>query len=203
MILEQYGVTLKRVEYEDIEMIRNWRNQSEVRANMLFKRHITKKMQEKWFESINNMNNYYFLIQYKGDSYGVINAKNINFEEGYGEGGIFIGRSCDEVPFVSVFASLCLLNTVFTKIDLFSKSFVQVLQVNTRAVALNKKLGYCLVPGQLNQASQYYVLTREDYLKKAKWLNDFAKKYSNDFENVRVKGEVSHLNFSAINQLLD
>ncbi len=201
MILEQYGVTLKRVEYEDIEIIRNWRNQTGVKNNMLYKKHITKKMQEKWFDSINNKYNYYFLIQYKGKNYGVINAKNINFEDAYGEGGVFIGEECEELPFLSVFASLCLLNAVFTKIDLFNKSFAQVLNSNKKAITFNKKLGYCLIPGQQNQQASYYVLTKEDYIKKAQQLNNFAQKYTNDYVGVRIKGKASELNCLAINQL--
>ena len=59
LTLSQYGVTLKRVTEHDIEEIRYWRNQPFIRNTMQFRKHITKKMQQEWFQSINNKYNYW------------------------------------------------------------------------------------------------------------------------------------------------
>ena len=96
MIVEQYGIKLKRLTFQDIELVRKWRNHPDIRKRMAFKKHITQRMQEAWFNSINNKFNYYFLIEYKGKHIGVINTKSINLKEMYGEGGIFIW---DTVPY--------------------------------------------------------------------------------------------------------
>ena len=60
MIVRKYGITLRRLALEDIELVRQKRNSQEIRQVMHFKDEITPEMQLKWFESINNFENYYF-----------------------------------------------------------------------------------------------------------------------------------------------
>ncbi|MBL4668534.1 MAG: GNAT family N-acetyltransferase [Flavobacteriales bacterium] len=90
MIIEQYGIKLRRITESDIELIRYWRNHSDIREYMAFKKHITEKMQKEWFKSVNNKLNYYYIIESKGKDIGVINSKKINLKKMYGEGGVFV-----------------------------------------------------------------------------------------------------------------
>ena len=93
LTIEQYGIILKRLEFEDIELVRRWRNHPKIRKRMSFKKHISKEMQKAWFDSINNKYNYYFLIEYQGRYIGVIDNKKINEEDFTAEGGhIYLGR---------------------------------------------------------------------------------------------------------------
>jgi RimJ/RimL family protein N-acetyltransferase len=187
MIIEQYGITLKRVELEDIELIRKWRNHPDIRKSMEFKKRITADMQRQWFDSINNPYNYYFLIYYQNQPMGVINCKNINLKDAHGEGGIFVwDHSGGE--YLPVFASLCLLNVVFSELEMFTKSFVKIHRDNKKAIVFNKSLGYVLVPGQERSVFQYYVLTKEDYFVKAKKWIQLAEKISGDFTNPKIEG---------------
>lgn len=202
MIIEQYGIKLKRITQKDIELIRYWRNHPDIRKNMAYKKHITKKMQIEWFKSVNNKNNYYFLIEFKGKEIGVINSKNVNMNDMYGEGGIFIWEKNPDFEFVTVLASLCFLNAVFFVLKIFNKSFVQVLPSNPKAIQFNKQLGYILVPGQEKVKNPYYVLTREDYINKTEKLRNTAAKISNDFLPPRAYGETSDKNLDEINEVL-
>lgn len=202
MIVEQYGIRLKRVTRDDIELIRNWRNHPDIRSRMAFKKHITRKMQEEWFESIDNKFNYYFLIEYNNKPIGVINSKNINLKEMYGEGGIFIWDKELDNEYVSVLASLCFLNTVFFKLKIFNKSFVQILKNNSRAINFNRSLGYVLLPNQEKQNNQYYVLTKEDYEAKTMKLQMVAAKLTGDYDLPRIIGSVSDKNLDEINELI-
>lgn len=202
MIIEQYGVKLKRITHDDIELIRFWRNHPDIRRNMAYKKHITKKMQLEWFESINNKNNYYFLIEYKGKDVGVINSKNVNMNDMYGEGGIFIWDTNLDFEFTAVLASLCFLNAVFFVLKIFNKSFVQILPTNQKAIQFNKNLGYVVVPGQEKSKNPYYVLTREDYISKTEKLRSIASKLSNDYSSPRAFGNVSDKNLDEINKVL-
>ena len=61
--LEQYGITLKRITEEDIELIRIKRNTPEIRTRMAYRKKISEAEQKLWFQGINNHLNYYFLIQ--------------------------------------------------------------------------------------------------------------------------------------------
>jgi UDP-4-amino-4,6-dideoxy-N-acetyl-beta-L-altrosamine N-acetyltransferase len=201
MIIEQYGITLKRVELGDIELIRKWRNHPDIRKTMEFKKQITADMQRRWFESINNPYNYYFLILYQNQPMGVINCKNINLKDAYGEGGIFIWDSSGG-EYLPVFASLCLLNVVFSKLQMFTKSFVKIHRDNKKAIIFNKSLGYVLAPGQEKVAFQYYILTKEDYFVKAKKWIQLAEKISGDSEKSRIYGETSSCNLETINKAI-
>ena len=62
MELNSYGLVLKRLGYQNIEMVRMWRNSEAVRQYMEFKGHITIEMQKRWFKSLNKDYDYYYII---------------------------------------------------------------------------------------------------------------------------------------------
>jgi len=90
MIVRKYGITLRRLKEEDIELVRQMRNLVAIRNKMFFQETITPEMQIKWFNSINNKNNGYFIIEVEGKKIGLIHGKNLDFEKRTCEGGIFI-----------------------------------------------------------------------------------------------------------------
>ena len=91
LTLSQYGVTLKRLELNDIEEVRKWRNLHYIQNKMQYKEDISSEMQLIWFNSINNNLNYYFIIiNEKGKRVGLINSKDVDLKQKNGEGGIFI-----------------------------------------------------------------------------------------------------------------
>jgi len=202
MIIEQYGIRLKRLTAADIELVRQWRNHPEIRKYMAYKKYITPKMQQAWFASIDNKLNYYFLIEYKGKNIGVINAKNVDTIHMHGEGGIFIWENAED-EYAGVLASLCLLNAVFYVLELFNKSFVRILRSNPKAIGFNSALGYGLLPGQEKHKNPYYLLTREDYEAKTKRLRETVAKLTGDYALLpKVSGEVSEKNLEEVNGFL-
>jgi hypothetical protein len=70
LILKQYGVTLTRIQEKDIELIRYWRNQSDIVNFMEYKNYIFPEAQKKWFASIDNKLNYYFIIEFENKKIG-------------------------------------------------------------------------------------------------------------------------------------
>lgn len=200
MLITQYGIQLRRVEHSDIELIRQKRNLPEIRSTMQFRKTISPSMQEAWFKSINNSYNYYYLIIHDKKPIGVINSKNINLEGGYGEGGIFVWENSPSMEFAPVFASLCLLNTVFDVLQIFNKSFVKINCNNHRAIAFNKTLGHVLLPGQERLRFQYYVLTKEDYRVKSTPLIRLAEKLTGDLLPPRVEGKPELRTLPVINK---
>jgi hypothetical protein len=203
LVLEQYGIKLKRLTIDDIELVRMMRNLPKIRKQMAFKKYITQKMQLSWFDSIDNSLNYYFLIEVNNEKIGVINCKNVCERKGYGEGGIFIWSDNLENEYIPVLASLCLLNAVFLKLNLFNKSFIQILRSNSRAQFFNQKLGYVLIPGQESKRNPYYLLTKEDYLNKTHFLRSVANKLSAQHDTLRITGTPSEKNLPAINAYLE
>lgn len=191
MIIKQFGITLKRLTLEDIELVRTWRNDSEIKKSMNFREHISKDMQLKWFHSINNKFNYYFLIYYKGVAIGVINAKNVDEQQKIGEGGIFIWDTREEFSLAPVYASLTMLNTVFKRMDFFEKSIIQVRRENEKAIYYNTVLGYKENPELSTDEVLFFELTKERFYQYTERLNKITQKLTNDFEEPRMQGDYS------------
>ncbi len=201
--LKQFDVELRRLQLEDIELVRKWRNEAHVAQQMIYREYITTEMQLKWFDSINNQYNYYFLILFKGNKVGLINAKDYDLERGFGEGGIFIGDKAYEDSFAAVFASLCLLNFVFYLLPHISKSRIRVLKTNVRAIQYNKLMGYEEISGAKNTHDQLFELSRERYLTHGLKLNKVASLYCEESNLMELNGTSSDLNMREINCLLE
>ena len=201
--LKQFDVELRRLQLEDIELVRKWRNEAHVAQQMIYREYITTEMQLKWFDSINNQYNYYFLILFKGNKVGLINAKDYDLERGFGEGGIFIGDKAYEDSFAAVFASLCLLNFVFYLLPHISKSRIRVLKTNERAIQYNKLMGYEEISGAKNTHDQLFELSRERYLTQGLKLNKVASLYCEGSNLMELNGTSCDLNMREINSLLE
>ncbi len=202
MIIEQYGIKLKRLTHADIEQVRRWRNHPEIRKNMAFKRYITRKMQEAWFESIDNKYNYYFIIEYEGQQVGVLNSKNVNVKDGYGEGGIFIWEQALHATFVPTLASFLMLDASFNRLQLFDKSYIRILPQNTKVIAYNRLLGYTEVPYQEKSRNRLYVLTREAFNRRKIQLEKTLVALSGGKSEFRISGKPSEKNLDEINLIL-
>jgi len=201
LILKQYGVTLTRIQEKDIELIRYWRNQSDIVNFMEYKNYIFPESQKKWFASIDNKLNYYFIIEFENKKIGLINVKNYDRIAGFGEGGIFIWDKNYIGSFAAVFSSLCLLNFMLLKVNVCSKSRVRILSNNDRAIHYNKLLGYKLLQDQEKEINQLYELDVKDYVLMGEKLNKAAQALADDTSLIYY-GEVSEKNIDEINALL-
>ena len=90
MIISKGNIVFRKLIHDDIELVRNHRNSSDVSQFMEYREQITPEMQEKWFKSISNNNNLFFVIEYKGEKIGLINGRDIDWEKHSMETGIFI-----------------------------------------------------------------------------------------------------------------
>ena len=201
--LEQYGITLKRITEEDIELIRIKRNTPEIRTRMAYRKKISEAEQKLWFQGINNHLNYYFLILIDNKSIGVINCKEVNEADQYGEGGIFIwDENYVGTPYPT-FASLILLDFIFNELCIGNLSFARILSSNSGAQRYNKMLGYVKMPRQENVDNQWYVLTRETFNKKCVLLKKAAKSFSKSEGKLIVRGRLGNENLKELNAYLE
>lgn len=168
MIITKGNFLFRRLTIDDIELVRRWRNSSLVTQYMAYREEITPEMQLQWFQSVDNVNNMYFIIEYKGEKIGVINAKNIDWESRSMETGVFIGEKKylnTEVPLLAVliFGELGVANFNLT-------AYAHILKSNTRAIRYNKFMGFQLCEGQENEENQLYKMTKASHLKKARLI---------------------------------
>lgn len=172
----KYGITLSRLRAEDIEFVREKRNSEEVRRFMEFRDEITPEMQQKWFESINNFENFYYIVEYKGVKIGLLNDKNMDWEARTSESGLFLWDETYINTIVPVLASLCLLEVGFYYLD-WNTSNIKVLRDNPKAIEYVNSLGYALCDGQENIENQRYYLTRELFETKGKKIQQAARAF--------------------------
>lgn len=166
MKVYKYGIVLERLKARDIELVRQWRNSDPVRLNMEYREIITPEQQVKWFDSINNLQNNYYLIYYKGEKIGLLNDKNIDWENRTSESGLFLGRTEYYSTFVPYFISIAGIELNFYSLN-WNKQFAHILRSNVNAINYNKQLGYVLLPAQEETENQLYEMTRESFEKQS------------------------------------
>ena len=174
MQLEKYGVVLNRLTLDKIEMVRNWRNDPKISKYMEFRDYITPEMQEKWFQKIDNNNNFFFIIEYDKKEIGLVNIKDIDYEQKTGEGGMFIYDDEYLNSDISFRASLCICDFFFEVLNLEVKT-AHILSDNKRAIKYNFMLGFEKKPNQENIYNQVYYLDRDNYFKKRSFISRLLK----------------------------
>ena len=109
MLIRMFGITLRRMRLQDIELVREKRNLDEVQQFMAYRNYITPEMQLMWFNSINNFDNFYYLIEYQGKTIGLLNDKKMDWQARTSESGLFLWDAEYLNTFVPVLASLVFL----------------------------------------------------------------------------------------------
>lgn len=172
---KKYGITLSRITENDIELVRHWRNHPDIMQTMQFRENITSEMQKKWFASIDNLNNFYYLIEYKNEIIGLINNKNVDWDARTSEAGIFIWNSTHD--FAPLLASLLLCECGFY-IFQGGDSYIRTLRTNLKAIEYNQMLGYELYSDKTDENTLVFRLTRENFEKHTRKLREAALKLS-------------------------
>jgi hypothetical protein len=169
MIIRKYGLELKEVEREDLELIRQYRNTDTIKNKMIHREQITREQQLNWFNEIRTHNHIYFLI-YKNDyAIGLINGKNIDFKQKTSEGGIFVWN--EERNYETSITASIILNDWNFLINGFEKNYAQVLKSNKQAIAYNEFMGYKIADkAHSNEQVIWMEQTKEDYISYRKKL---------------------------------
>lgn len=174
MILRRGDIKLVKLQKENIELVRRWRNDPEIQKRMEYRTHITEEMQAAWFERINNIHNGYFLISVENEYIGLINAADVDWEKNIaGNCGIFVwDKRYLESPKTAE-ASL-----LFTDLGFccgIERIYIKILRDNIASVFYNQGMGYKLLPGQEDVMNQVYELTPDVYFNTTAKLREYAK----------------------------
>jgi RimJ/RimL family protein N-acetyltransferase len=160
---------LKKLEQEDIELVRKWRNSDRVRNKMVYKEFITREQQISWFKGLNPQKDFYFLFFVSDIPIGLVNLKNVSSSEA--EYGVFVGEeSFDGKGYA--FAAVFLINHLAFMIMNLEKLVATILDDNKPAIRFNKALGYSLEKSIDGVGS--YVLHKEVFNSKYKYLENLA-----------------------------
>lgn len=159
----RYGITLREFTRDDIEMVRQWRNDPKISSLMLDQTYITEEMQQRWFARISQSDtDYYFIAEFKDQPIGVASLTAIDRREGSCEPGMYI--YADEyrnniVPFAVAFALNDLAFETFQLTTLHGKIFTE----NQASIRFHEACGY-QSHGVASAGLQFYRLTTEHYI---------------------------------------
>ncbi len=162
--IEKYGVVLRTIQPEDLELVRYWRNHPKIAQFMSFREHISEAMQKAWYATINNDRNLYLIVEWESRSVGLINIKDIDYVEKCCESGVFFWDDECLHSDVPPRASLALCDYAYEALGL-KYLRAHVMRTNNRAIRYNKFMGYQLQPGQEDVDNQLYLQTCRDFRK--------------------------------------
>jgi UDP-4-amino-4,6-dideoxy-N-acetyl-beta-L-altrosamine N-acetyltransferase len=179
MIVRKYGLTLRRLTRDDLELVRQKRNSEEIRQVMQFRDEITPEMQSEWFNTIDNFKNYYYIVEFEGKKVALINDKNMNWEERTSESGLFFWDMDYINTFIPILSSLVLLDVGFYYLE-WNISYIHVMRDNFAAIGYARQIGYELCKGQEEEENQLYYLSRENFEKRGKNIRKAASTFKDE-----------------------
>jgi UDP-4-amino-4,6-dideoxy-N-acetyl-beta-L-altrosamine N-acetyltransferase len=187
MIIQKYGITIRRLAESDIELVRQMRNLPDIRQTMVYREYITPEMQKEWFHSINNPQNAYYIIEYKNKKIGLIHGKNNDFIKRVSEGGIFIWDKDYIGTLIPSLASVILNDYTFI-LQNFNGSYAKIRTENKTAISYNKMMGYTICEPLTDEPGVVWmILTKDNYLKKMKTLRKVIKNATGDGEPLSIE----------------
>lgn len=161
LVLTNYGVTLRRLTHDKIEMLRQWRNDPKIQQHMFYRQEITPEMQERWFANLDQQTNFYFIIEYEEKEIGLINVKNVDYEKKNGESGVFIYDDKYLNTDVAYRAHLVMFDYMYEVLKL-DYTYSQMRCDNSRALRFAQFLGGEIV--EEKESTVYCELYAKDYL---------------------------------------
>ena len=173
MRISRYGITLERLTSETTELVRQWRNDRKIMRFMFYKGEITPEMQQEWFTSIDNEQNFFFLIYVENKPVGLINISSIDWENKTAYTGLFIYEDKYLGTDVPVSASLAMLDVFFLLFDIQSV-YAKVKGNNKVAHQYNTSLGFARTKKIEFGLGYEYMLQKEVYLLESKKIRNAA-----------------------------
>jgi hypothetical protein len=110
---------------------------------MFYRGDITPAQQQKWFRSIDNERNFFFIVHYQGRKIGLNSIKDIDWTTRSGEGGIFIVPAELRQSLVVFRVAIPPLIWLFER-ENFNTVHAAVHPDNRRAIRYNMALGHTI-----------------------------------------------------------
>jgi RimJ/RimL family protein N-acetyltransferase len=168
---------LRLIEFDDIQLLRYWRNLDHVRSRMVRTDYIERDGQRNWYDRINEDSQLYYIFSIGSQDVGCANLTKIDYAKKSFEGGIFCGDPKFINHWINIWSCVKIYDYALFELDLHI-SFATILNDNRSALQLNKSLGYEHIE-DVDENIGRFVLTRESYIHSTKiirrYLQEFAK----------------------------
>lgn len=141
-----YGVVLTPVNAGHLALLRQWRNQPDISAQMLDQRQISDADQQRWFERIQaDASQQHFVICYKDEPVGACNLKQPEGQPVSGskvlESGFYLADPRFRGSMLAFFPALALNQYCFQSLGC-TTLLAHVKLDNSAALRFNQQLGY-------------------------------------------------------------
>jgi hypothetical protein len=177
MVIKQYGISLQSITENDLETIRQWRNDKSVVKHMLYQKKITKQEQKAWYQNLDKTQNLYFIYNHQG----VIHLKNIDWTLKEAEAGIFTTHQ--EHSFINIASIITLMDFAFEVICM-NQLHAKVNKASIANITMNLQLGYQITSNEDNQLMM--TCNRSSY-SIDETLRNWLKKTSNDISGLTIE----------------
>jgi RimJ/RimL family protein N-acetyltransferase len=172
MHFSRFGITLRRLDPDDLEMVRQWRNSSWVRPYMHYREWIGPDEQMLWFQGLDSKRDWYFTARAGDTPFGLFDIKAIDWSDTSGESGGFVGDPSFIGRPEPAQAVLALMDFAFLVLRL--QSLRARYRANLqRVVQFNRQLGY-VVMREADDGFLYSQVTAASYLQCAASLRKAA-----------------------------
>lgn len=145
-IIADFSVELRPLQPEQLEMLRQWRNDPIIAAPMLQQQYITDTMQQQWFLKVKaDQCQAQFVIYYKDEAIGACNLKSADGQPlGHAETietGFYLAHPRFRGTLLAFFPALALNQYCFKSLNC-KTLLAHVKLSNSAALRFNEKLGY-------------------------------------------------------------
>jgi hypothetical protein len=167
--------SIRKLEFDDIQLLRYWRNLDHVRARLIQTDLIETTSQRFWFENLDSTVSKYFIYSLGARDIGSANVTKIDYVNKTFDGGIFCGDQNFLRHWINVWACLKIYDYSFFELDL-EVSFASILKNNDSALSLNKSLGYIFTE-ELDDNVSRFVLTKKSYIENTGVIKNYLQKF--------------------------
>lgn len=152
------NVELKPLQYEDIELLRTWRNDSKNSKYLRKISYITQEQEKRWFQSyIQNQNELIFGIYETKILNRLVGSVSLyNFQNGECElGKILIGDALAHGHHVGLFAVRGTLDIAFRQLSM-KRVYLHVYRDNIAALKIYRQVGFCVSDEHISEKMMEY-----------------------------------------------
>jgi UDP-4-amino-4,6-dideoxy-N-acetyl-beta-L-altrosamine N-acetyltransferase len=136
------NVSLRLLEVDDIELVRNWRNSTDVAPYMYNEEYISEEQQIKWFEKISNENSsLYWIIEYEGKKLGLASLTGIDDTLSSCYWAFYLGDLSVRGGGIGAKIEFSILEYVFEELKL-NKLRCEVFVSNDKVIKMHEKFGF-------------------------------------------------------------
>ena len=135
-------IKLRKIDENDIELVRQWRNSKHVSAFMFTDSTITEKQQQLWFKKINLENSsIYWIIEYKGKKLGLASLTSIDKILSSCYWAFYLGDLSFRGVGIGAKIEYNILQYVFNELKL-NKLRCEVFVNNEKVIKMHEKFGF-------------------------------------------------------------